>query len=107
MTREQLREQLADYVPSTRDVLHRAGLDYRRTTGTLALELCSAFALGLLVGAVAAFAMSNERKSEGRARGGASSRAHGPRPKGAGDDDSSRFGPPVSQPASETNTPMP
>lgn len=58
------KEQIADYMPSTREVLNRAGLDYRRPTSVLAFEMLSVFALGLAIGAVLAVVMTSRQPGE-------------------------------------------
>jgi hypothetical protein len=78
-------EQISDHVPTVRELLNLAGLDYRRSSSVFAAEMAGIFALGLGIGAAIAFVLANQ------ARTGAST-------NGPGTEDA--FGPPVSPPGS-------
>jgi hypothetical protein len=82
-------EQISDRVPTVRELLNLAGLDYRRSSGVFAAEMAGIFALGLGIGAAIAFVLANQ------ARNGVST-------NGSGTEDA--FGPPVSSPAGQGDT---
>lgn len=82
------REQIADHLPTARELLNRAGLDYRRSTGLFAAEVASVFVLGLGIGAAVAFMMMNAGRD----------------PNGDGVKNDEAFGPPVSTPVREPRT---
>jgi hypothetical protein len=79
-------EQISDHVPTVRELLNLAGLDYRRPSGVFAAEMAGIFVLGLGIGAAIVFVLTSQTRA-------------GVDTNGPGTEDA--FGPPVSPPGGQ------